>query len=151
MQVPRSSTRSGVRHYWEQAKVFFLSGKGLNRQAASSCLSRPDKLFYCRNFGLRPEESSERAHLVNTGNTREAVPLVAAALSPPRYPMSAMFFFLMGTEVDASSRHPGLIASVKCSGVHIALLSFHRVCPRGRLGLRKRAKMTLTPSGGRYF
>ena len=46
---------------------------------------------------------------------------------------ASVFFLNVGTEINAASPYTGLVASVKCSGVHIALLSSHRVCLRGRL------------------
>jgi hypothetical protein len=79
----------------------------------------------------------DSAYFMHTRNTSKAVPLVAAAFAPARYPMYPMLFFCVRAEVDAASPNAGLITSVKCSGIHIALLSSHRVCPRGRMCPRK--------------
>ena len=55
--------------------------------------------------------------------------MVAAPFAPSRNPILAMFLLLMGAEFDTAPGDTGLVTSIKCSGIHIALLSSHRICP----------------------
>ena len=62
---------------------------------------------------------------MDAGNTREAIPLVNAALAPTGYPVVPMFFFFVGAEVQAAPGYACLVAFIECSGIHIAFLSSH--------------------------
>ena len=73
------------------------------------------------------------AQLMHTRHASEPIPLIAAPLAPPRYPILSMSFLCMRAVVQTAPRHPSLVAFVVRPGIHIALLSSHRVCPRGRL------------------
>ena len=92
-----------------------------------------DAAYACAN-------ASDRTYFVYSGDTCEAIPLVAATFTPPRYPIVPVFFLYVRAKIDASPRNTGLVALVECSGIHIALLSSHRVCPRGRLGHHRAAR-----------
>ena len=61
------------------------------------------------------------------GNPGQAVPLVAAPFAPTGQPVLAVFILFMGTNITAAAADAGLVTSIECSGVHVALLSFHIV------------------------
>src|SRR5690606_3689213 len=86
--------------------------------------------------------------LVNAGDPCQAVPLVAAALAPAGDPVLAVFGFLVGAVVDAATGNAGLVAFVECSGVHVALLSSHRVSLRVRRRRRQPRDPAIWATGG---
>lgn len=71
--------------------------------------------------------ASDRTYFVYSGDTCEAIPLIAATFAPSCYPVLPLSLFYMRTEIETTPANSGLITPVKCPRIHITFLSFHIV------------------------